>query len=278
MLKFVSFGSGSSGNSYLIENDKDAIIVDAGIGIRKMKKEMFNHGIITQKIRAIIITHDHFDHCSAAYRLAKFLNVKICASQAVLEKSMRFKIDPDMGMPVENKQAFRINSFVITPFRIPHDSVDNFGYAIETNGQLFTVMTDIGEPNEDVKYYIEHSNHIVIEADYDEYMLDANTRYDKTLKERIKGGFGHISNNQTAELLTNHYHDRLKNIWLCHLSAENNTPELALKTISEALRNQGIELGQNLHLHALLRDEVCGPFYIPDNSTETYYEQLKLNI
>ena len=278
MLKFISFGSGSSGNSYLIENDKDAIIVDAGIGIRKMKKDRFNNGIITQKIRAILLTHDHSDHCSAAHRLAKAFNIKVCASIKVLENSKRFKIEQNMQMPVENKRPFIINSFKITPFRIPHDSVDNFGYAIESDGEMFTVMTDIGMPNDDVRFYIQHSNHLVIEADYDEYMLDTNPRYDQQLKDRIKGGLGHLSNAQAAELLAKHYHDKLKNVWLCHLSQENNTPQLALNTITNVLQQNGINVGEHLNLHALLRDTLCGPFYIKDASTEIHYQQLKLNI
>ena len=265
MLKFICFGSGSSGNSYYLSNGKEAIIIDAGIGIRTMKKYILEYGINVTKIKGILITHDHFDHSRAAGELCKLFNTKIYTSELVADKlsgSFRSRINKDMCVCIEQYCTFNIGDFIIEPFRIPHDSADNYGYTISCGDSIFTIMTDIGEPTETVKQHIRKSNFLVIEADYDEEMLQTNKRYDAVLKRRIRGGNGHLCNTQTAELLYDHGHSDLKYVWLCHLSAENNKPELAKQTIEDYFDVR--QKNRHFALEILKRKSPSGPWILGD--------------
>lgn len=264
MLKFLCFGSGSSGNCYYLSNGQEAIIIDAGVGIRAIKKNFLKYGINPAKIKAILVTHDHMDHVRAVNPLSKLLNVKVFSSEKVIWKLIRSRltqIDPSASQPVEAGVTFMIGNLAITPFQLPHDAADNYGYAVCDEGSVFTIMTDIGQPTNVVNEFIAKSNFLVLEADYDDDKLEANPRYDRKLKERIRSGNGHLSNEQTAQLLVDNYHNGLKYIWLCHLSEENNSPELAKTTIADTLAKHGIT-EKELNLEVLHRKIVSGPWLI----------------
>lgn len=279
MFKFVCFGSGSSGNSYYISNGNDALIVDAGVGIRSMKKYLLEYGINVNQIKAILLTHDHFDHSQTAGNLSKLLNAKIHTSGLVAEKlskSYRSRVDKSECVILTKSQAFQVGGFLIEPFEIPHDSVENFGFSIHYDGLIFTIMTDVGEPTEVIKQHIRKSDFLVIEADYDEMMLANNKHYDALLKQRIKGNYGHLSNIQTAELLFNNYHCNLKNVWLCHLSAENNDPELAKQTIVDYFTVRNMDINSCFHLDVLKRKSPSGPWWLGADKTEDNHHQLSM--
>lgn len=260
MLQFLSFGSGSSGNCYYLANDNDALLIDAGIGVRKVKHLMRDYGLNPTKLRAMLITHDHADHVKAAGVLSADLSLPVYATQPVHEgirHSYRFyrKIDDINVKFITKDEEFTIGSFHITAFELPHDSAENVGYSIRTDNEsdgVFTIMTDIGTPTEKVYEYIGKSNFLVLESNYDEEMLASGT-YPKMLQERIKGGCGHLSNHQSAETLAKCFHENLKNVWLCHLSEENNHPELARKTVECHLRSFGIIAGKDFQLEVLKR-------------------------
>ena len=156
---------------------------------------------------------------------------------------------------VPKNEEFSIGTLRITAFELPHDSAENVGYSIRTDHPedgVFTIMTDIGTLTDKVYEYIGKSNYLVFESNYDEEML-ANGTYPKMLQERIKGGHGHLSNHQSAEALANSFHEGLQNVWLCHLSEENNHPELARKTVEYHLRGYGIIAGKDFQLEVLKR-------------------------
>lgn len=260
MLQFMSFGSGSSGNCYYLANENDAILIDAGIGVRKVKHLMREYGLSASKLRAILITHDHADHVKASGNLSSDFTLPVYATEKVhegIQHSYRFyrKIEPMYVKFIPKDEEFSIFSLRITAFELPHDSAENVGYSIHTDNPedgVFTIMTDIGTPTEKVYEYIEKSNFLVLESNYDEEMLASGT-YPKMLQDRIKGGHGHLSNHQSAEALAKCFHEHLKNVWLCHLSEENNHPELARKTVECHLRSFGIIAGKDFQLEVLKR-------------------------
>ncbi len=260
MLKFMSFGSGSSGNCYYLSDDEDAILIDAGIGVRKVKHLMREYGLSSSKLRAIIVTHDHADHVKSAGIISTDFCLPVYATELVHEgirHSYRYykKIEPMYVKFVPKNEEFSIGTLRITAFELPHDSAENVGYSIRTDHPedgVFTIMTDIGTLTDKVYEYIGKSNYLVFESNYDEEML-ANGTYPKMLQERIKGGHGHLSNHQSAEALANSFHEGLQNVWLCHLSEENNHPELARKTVEYHLRGYGIIAGKDFQLEVLKR-------------------------
>ncbi len=256
-ISFFSLSSGSCGNCYYLGNAHYGILVDAGLGPRVIRKRLAEHGIELSSIMAILITHDHYDHIKSAGYLGEKMHIPVYATREVhrgiancpmihnnLNGSTKY---------IEKGVPFQIEDFRITAFDVPHDSNDNAGYFFEFDGQRMTLATDVGTITDEVAYFIGKANHLVIESNYDEELLQ-NGRYPYHLKRRITSGNGHLSNRQTAEFLANNYTTDLRNIWLCHLSGDNNNPELAYNTIKDHLSRKGIEVGQHVALHVLQRN------------------------
>lgn len=258
-FSFFSLGSGSCGNCYYLGNSRYGILIDAGIGPRIIKKRLAERGVDISSIYALLITHDHYDHIKSVGYLGEKLHIPVYATREVhkgidgcpliqnsLNGSRRY---------IEKGKPFNIEDFRITAFNVPHDSTDNAGYFFEFGDQKLTLATDIGTITDEMAYYIGKANHLVIESNYDEDMLQ-NGRYPYPLKRRIASGWGHLSNRQAAEFLANNYSSHLHNICLCHLSGDNNRPELAYRTMAEYFTLKGIKVGQQVSLHVLERNKL----------------------
>lgn len=255
-LSFLSLASGSSGNCYYLGTSEYGILIDAGIGIRTIKKVLKERAIDMSTIVAVLITHDHADHIKTVGCLGEKHNIPIYATDGVhkgIEKSRYVEETLSASRRVIEKETpFTIRDFNITAFEVPHDSTDNVGYYIEFENHKFTFATDVGHITEVVTKYASRANHLIIEANYDEEMLRFGT-YPQFLKERVASPTGHLSNREAAEFLALNYHPHLRNIWLCHLSRDNNHPELAFKTIDIRLFQEGIRVGKDVSLIALKR-------------------------
>lgn len=257
MLKFISFGSGSSGNCYFLYTETDGILIDSGIGVRMLKKYFHDYGLRLQNIHNILVTHDHADHVKSVGSLSTDLNVPVYATKEVhrgIDKNycVRRKIQPINVHRIEKGETFRLGDFTITPFDVPHDSSDNVGYRIVCQGIVFCLMTDVGHVTEEMKGYIKEANYLVLEANHDEEML-VNGPYPQYLKERVQSDRGHLSNKSCAIALAENATSELQHVWLCHLSQENNHPELARKTVEYVLGDYGIIAGKDFKLDVLKR-------------------------
>ena len=153
---------------------------------------------------------------------------------------------------LEKGQTLKLDRFEITPFDVPHDSTDNVGYSVQYGEVNFCLITDAGHVTEQFGGYIARANYLVLEANHDEDMLMMGP-YPAYLKGRISGDYGHLSNKAAAQLLAEHITDRLRHVWLCHISEENNHPELARKTVDTCLRSVGIVAGKDFELEVLKR-------------------------
>jgi phosphoribosyl 1,2-cyclic phosphodiesterase len=255
-LRFLSLASGSSGNCYYLGTPSYGILVDAGIGIRTIKKVLKDHDIDFGSIIAVLVTHDHADHIKTVGCLGEKYNVPVYTTEGVhrgIEKS-RYVEETLIASKkvIKKEEPFYIRDFRVEAFEVPHDSTDSVGYFIQYGEHKFTIATDVGHITETVGKYIDQANHLVIEANYDEEMLMYGT-YPAFLKERVSSPTGHLSNRAAAEYIANHYHPHLKDIWLCHLSRDNNHPELAYKTVDIRLFDEGIRVGKDVSLYALKR-------------------------
>ena len=130
---------------------------------------------------------------------------------------------------------------------------------VEHNGVVFSLLTDVGHITDEIASVIRRTNYLVIEANYDPQMLEVGP-YPYYLKERIRSGSGHLSNLFCAEALVANHTDNLRHIWLCHLSEENNKPEIALQCVVDALENAGIKTGGSLPVEVLRRKLPTGIF------------------
>lgn len=257
MLKFVSFGSGSSGNCYYLFTDNDGLMIDIGVGVRTLKKHLSSVGVSLKNIHNIIITHDHADHVKSVGSVSRDLKVPVYATAKVhegIEKNycVRCKVAPERKKLVEYNTTIVLGDFTVTPFHVPHDSKDCVGYEVEAEGVTFVIMTDVGHVTDEMKTLISKANYLVIEANHDLEMLE-NGSYPEYLKKRIKSGIGHLSNKECGEALAENATPNLKHVWLCHLSEENNHPELARKTVEQVLHSYGIVAGADFKLDVLKR-------------------------
>lgn len=255
-LNFMSLASGSSGNCYYLGTDTYGILIDAGIGVRTIRKRLKDVGITMDNIVAVFVTHDHADHIKSVGVLGENLFLPIYATARThvgINKNycMTQKLSVSAKM-LEKYQPMQLRDFTIESFDVPHDGTDNVGYCIRAGEKTFCFITDLGEITPTVEKYILRADYLVIEANYDEEMLKTGP-YPPVLKARIASSTGHMSNADTAEFLATHWQPHLHNIWLCHLSKDNNRPDLAYKTVQLRLQQAGIIVGRDVELCSLNR-------------------------
>lgn len=255
-IRFISLASGSSGNCYYLGTETYGVLIDAGIGIRSIKKALRDINVTMETIRAVFITHDHADHIKAVGHLGEKLHIPVYATARIHEginKSycMIEKLHSSVRC-LEKEEPMQLEDFKITSFEVPHDGTDNVGYCFEIDGKTFSFLTDLGEITSTAARYICRANYLILEANYDEEMLRMG-HYPQYLKERISSSTGHMCNTDTADFLAENISEHLHYIWLCHLSKDNNHPELAYKTVEWKLKSKGILVGKDVQLLALKR-------------------------
>jgi phosphoribosyl 1,2-cyclic phosphodiesterase len=239
-------------------------MIDIGVGVRTLKKHFRDYGLSLSKVRHLLITHDHADHIKSVGSLSHEYHLPVYATRDVHEgidrnycvarkvaQELRHYVVP--GVPVQ------LGSFKVTPFDVPHDSSGNVGYQIEAEGVVFCIITDAGRVTDEMAGYIGRADYLVLEANHDVEMLQ-NGPYPEHLKARIQSGSGHLNNRACAEAVAQNMGEQLKQLWLCHLSEENNHPELARKTVESVLRSYGIIAGKDLGLEVLKRTMPTGVF------------------
>lgn len=272
MLNFISFGSGSSGNCYFFYNDTDNLMVDVGVGIRTLKKHFSNYGLSLSQIQNIIVTHDHADHIKSVGCISKDFHIPVYATATVhhgIERNycVRAKVPVGNKHVIENGVMQKLGNFNITSFHVPHDSMDCVGYQIEHEGMTIVLATDVGEITDDIRKAISVADYLIIEANHDEAMLMSGP-YSAYLKQRVSGPNGHLSNKNCAKVIAEEASEKLKHIWLCHLSEENNHPELARITIEQTLAEAGKPIGGSLKLDVLKRKIPTGVFKLTSDDEQ----------
>jgi len=255
-LKFLSLASGSSGNCYFVGTDNYGILIDAGISIRSLKKGLKEKGIAIEQIMAVFVTHEHTDHIRSVGCLGEKYGIPVFTTEKI-HQGINDSPFTDVKLYtsrriIEKEIAVYIKDLKITAFDVPHDATECVGYLVAYKQHKLVLATDVGHINEKVGEYIRTANHLVIEANYDREML-INGKYPPFLKGRISNGSGHLSNSEAADFLAANFDLHLKNIWLCHLSKDNNHPELACKTVEMAMQQYGIRIGKDVNLIALKR-------------------------
>ena len=255
-LKFLSLASGSSGNCYYLGTDDYGILLDAGVSMRTVKRILKDNGIGMEQIMAVFITHEHIDHVKSVISLGEKYGIPVYATEKVHEGITNSAILKDKLYTsrriIEKERTVDIRDLKITAFDVPHDTNECVGYLIAYKEHKIVLATDVGHISEKVGEYIRLANHLIIEANYDREML-LQGKYPAYLKERISNGNGHLCNSEIAEFLAANFDMHLKNIWLCHLSKENNHPELAYKTVEMAMQQYGVRIGKDVNLVALKR-------------------------
>jgi len=242
MLKFMSLSSGSCGNCYYISNGAEAILIDAGVSLRTLKKVLDSESLSVDSIRAILVTHDHLDHIRNLGAFCKKLSKPVYAT-TVLHESLAVHTFTRDYVPSYRRdmcigETSEIGNFSVRCFEVPHDATQTVGYAIETDGYKLVIMTDLGRMTEEALEYASKADTVIVESNYDMDMLMGGS-YPYDLKMRICQGNGHLSNDECADAIRKFWHPGIENIFLCHLSENNNTPQRAFDTSSKVLKEIG---------------------------------------
>jgi phosphoribosyl 1,2-cyclic phosphodiesterase len=223
-LFISSLNSGSNGNCYYIGNQREAVLIDAGISCRETERRMIRLGLSMDKVKAIFISHEHGDHIRGVSVLSKKYKLPVYITEGTLNNSM-LKIESDLIRSFSAETAVNIGELKITPFLKFHDADDPHSFIVEGNGVTIGVLTDIGAPCEHVIRHFKKCHAAFLEANYDDDMLE-NGRYPYYLKQRIRGGKGHLSNKQALDIFNEHRPEYMSHVLLSHLSKNNNDPEI----------------------------------------------------
>jgi phosphoribosyl 1,2-cyclic phosphodiesterase len=227
-MNVASIASGSNGNCYYLENSDDAILIDAGLSTKQIVERMARLGLSISKVRGVFISHEHSDHIrgldvlTRKYVIPVFMTRKTYSSYGkIIKDSLLNFFSPG--------ERVSVGQIAVNPFLKSHDAVDPCSFSITCENKTVAVMTDIGLQCANVIAHIRNADAVFLESNYDDDMLWSGF-YPPYLKKRISSDLGHLSNTQAAKLTLEHASSRLKHVFLSHLSANNNTPELALNT------------------------------------------------
>ena len=271
-VKFLSLSSGSSGNCYFIgrfngECCIGGIMIDAGVSLKRLKNILFDNGLSTNNIGAVLVTHDHMDHVRSLASYCKKLSKPVWTSDVLADAILNHTLKlSDLGATVRKLVAGEwndVSGFQVRYFIVPHDATQTIGYAVRIplsmmtadadstdcgrdslgghgtvaeNGGFhrFFIMTDAGRVTDEAIELARESETVVFESNYDVDMLMSGS-YPHELKMRIMNGHGHLSNDECASALRRFWHPGLRNVFLCHLSENNNTPRLAYEASSAVI-------------------------------------------
>ena len=236
ILDIASIASGSNGNCYYLGDGDDAILVDAGISARQIVERMARLGLSVSRLRGILISHEHADHIrgmdvlSRTYAIPVFITQKTYASYGkIVRNSFLNFFSPE--------KEVTLGGITIHPFRKSHDAAEPCSFSVSCGRKTVAVLTDIGLKCSNVISHIKNADAVFLESNYDDEMLRMSY-YPPYLKARISSALGHLSNTQAAMLALEHASSRLRHVFLSHLSANSNTPEIARHTFHHFIRQR----------------------------------------
>ena len=261
---FCPLFSGSSGNAVYVQAGNTRLLIDAGLSGRTVSDALNSIGVLPETLNAILITHEHSDHIKGAGILSRKYHVPIYANDRTwqaMERSLG-NIAPGCRRVFESGETFYIGDAGIMPYRISHDAAEPVGYRIYYGGHSVATATDIGIFTKKTLEALEGADIILLESNHDVDMLHANEHYSAQLKARILGRYGHLSNEACGKALLQLYQTGVRHAVLGHLSHENNTPELAMRTVCNVLREGGLEPSEDITVDMAWRDHVGGIYEI----------------
>ena len=243
MFNFCSLYSGSSGNSLFVETSNSKILVDAGVSSKKIEQALTDIGVDPKTLDGILVTHEHSDHVQGLGTLSKKFDLPVFVNQETLDAmpKQRDKISDKNIKTFKVSEKFSIGDLDIKPFAIPHDAANPCGFSIWKDDKKISIATDIGNINSNILKNLEESLFVLLEANYDPEVLKCSS-YPFTLKKRIAGPCGHLSNELAGKTICYLLKSGLQNAMLGHLSKENNFPELAYQTVLDELIENNIDL------------------------------------
>lgn len=242
-LRFSVLASGSTGNAFYIESEKEKILVDAGLSGKQIDRLFGEVQVDPAKLTGILVTHEHSDHIKGLGIIARKYNLPIYANEKTwkaMEGSIgKLSIDQKFHFGMEEIKTF--GDMDIESFGVSHDAAEPMFYTFRHDGQKVALVTDLGYVSERIKKTVEDADAYIFEANHDVGMLRMG-RYPWNIKRRILGDSGHVSNEDSGLALSDIIGNRTKRIYLAHLSLDNNMKDLARMSVAAVLEERGINI------------------------------------
>jgi len=236
-LRVCVLASGSSGNCIYVESPTTAILMDAGISAKETLRRMTEAGLDPAKLSAICVSHEHTDHTAGIRVLCKNLKLNLYANGETA-RAVRGTEALEWNL-FSNGSPFQISDMELLPFPLPHDAFDPVGFILSCGPARLGIATDLGMPTQLIRERLKGCQLIILEANHDEEMVQNSPR-PWSLKQRITGRQGHLSNEAAASLLAEIAGDSLQQVFLAHLSKDCNSLDLALHTVRSHLKSEGL--------------------------------------
>lgn len=249
-MKFSVLASGSTGNSIYVENGQHAFIVDAGLTGKKMEALLAQIDREAKQLSGILVTHEHSDHIKGVGVLARKHNIPVFANAKTWEamNSSIGNIPLDQRFEWKTDEVKTFGGLDIQSFAVSHDAAEPMFYTFQEDGRKLVVMTDTGYVSDRMKGFISTADAYVFESNHDVSMLQMGP-YPWKIKRRILSDVGHVSNEDAAVAMSEVVAEKETQIYLAHLSKDNNMKELARMSVSQTLESCGNRAGEFLHLH-----------------------------
>jgi phosphoribosyl 1,2-cyclic phosphodiesterase len=234
-------GSGSRGNSTFVKTDRVRLLIDAGISRKELTRRLECIGEDPDGIDAVLITHEHSDHAGGLRMLVKDLPVQAFMTSGTFRalKADEFELNGSQLVPVNAGVPFTVADVEVTPFSVPHDAAEPVAFTMNCGGAKVTQLTDIGYMPEHVAKHLQESDVLILESNHDLEMLRVGP-YPWTLKQRLMGRYGHLSNAAVGRYIREHFDGQAQHMVLAHISSKNNHPAIAKHEAARALRDRGL--------------------------------------
>jgi len=259
-IEFCSLSSGSNGNVTYLAAGGTRVLVDAGLTGQAISKKLAQIDVLAETIDAILITHEHSDHIVGAGVLSRRHRIPIYATEATWQTRAMSRlvgeVPPALRRVFDSGSEFFVGQIGVSAIPILHDAAEPVAFRLHAGSNSVSVATDMGKVPKSVLRALAGSDLILLESNHDPDMVLHNSRYPQFLKQRILGSLGHLSNLMCAHTLGELQGTGVRHALLGHLSQDNNTPELALQTVSQELARQGLTPGQDIRLDMTFRDRV----------------------
>ena len=252
-LFISSLNSGSNANCYYIGNNKEAVLIDAGLSCRETERRMKQLGLSIGIVKAIFVSHEHSDHITGVPGISKKYRLPVYITGATLANS-NIPIEPQFVNDFKKNKPVKIGDLSVIPFRKSHDAADPHSFIVSGHGITIGIITDIGYACKQVIKYFGQCQAAFLESNYCAEML-ANGNYPWHLQQRISSDEGHLSNAQALELFTNYRGTDLRLLILSHLSKNNNNPELVKSLFKKQADNTEIVVASRYTASPVFRIE-----------------------